>query len=110
MPELDHTTIWIVIIGMALGSFGLRFLFIGLVGDRPLPPWFLRHLRYTAVAILPALVVPLAIWPTATDGQIDPARLSAAIVTVAVGVLSKNAFAGMISGAVVLVALLYLGL
>ena len=107
--NLDHTTIWIVIIGMALGSFALRFLFIGLVGDRPLPPWFLRHLRYTAVAILPALVVPLAVWPEATGGQPDTARLSAAIVTVATGVLLKNAFAGMIAGAATLAALLYLG-
>jgi len=106
---LDHTTIWIVIIGMALGSFGLRFLFIGLVGDRPLPPWFLRHLRYTAVAILPALVVPLAVWPQATGGQTDPARLSAAIVTVALGVIAKNAFVGMMGGAITLMALLYLG-
>ncbi|MCF6232900.1 MAG: AzlD domain-containing protein [Rhodobacteraceae bacterium] len=109
MPELDHTAIWIVIIGMALGSFALRFLFIGLVGDRPLPPWFLRHLRYTAVAIIPALVVPLAIWPEATGGQMDPARLSAATVTVAVGMLFRNALAGMASGAGVLMALLYLG-
>ncbi|MBV1897311.1 MAG: AzlD domain-containing protein, partial [Rhodobacteraceae bacterium] len=49
----DPTTLWIVIIGMAIGSFALRFVFIGLVGNRPLPPWLLRHLRYTAVAILP---------------------------------------------------------
>ena len=39
------TTLWIVIIAMAIGSFGLRFLFLGLVGDRALPPWVLRHLR-----------------------------------------------------------------
>ena len=49
-------TVWTVIILLGLGSFGLRFLFIGIVGDRPLPPWLLRHLRYTAVAVLPGLV------------------------------------------------------
>ncbi|MFT4961554.1 MAG: branched-subunit amino acid transport protein [Paracoccaceae bacterium] len=104
----DPTTLWIVIIGMAVGSFALRFVFIGLVGDRPLPPWLLRHLRYTAVAILPALVTPLVIWPNATDGHPDPARLAAAAVTVAVGYFTKNVIAGMGSGAATLLTFLYL--
>ena len=104
----DHTTIWIVIIGMALGSFALRFVFIGLIGDRPLPPWLLRHLRYTAVAILPALVVPLVVWPTATGGQLDAPRLLAATVTVLVGMKTKNVIAAMLAGAGTLFGLLYL--
>lgn len=104
----DHTTIWIVIIGMALGSFALRFMFIGLIGDRPLPPWLLRHLRYTAVAILPALVLPLVIWPTATGGQPDAPRLLAALATVVVGMLTRNVIAAMLSGAGTLFLLLNL--
>jgi len=104
----DQTTIWIVIIGMAIGSFALRFVFLGIVGDRPLPPWLLRHLRYTAVAILPALVVPLVVWPTGTGGQPDLARLLAAAVTVVVGMATKNVIAAMLSGAATLYLLLYL--
>ena len=50
MTELSGTaTLWIVIIGMASGSYLLRFTFIGLVGNREMPEWLLRHLRYTAV-------------------------------------------------------------
>lgn len=105
----DHTTIWIVIIGMALGSFALRFIFLGIVGDRPLPTWLLRHLRYTAVAILPALVVPLVVWPSATGGQPDMARMMAAVVTVLVGMLTKNVIAAMLAGAGTLFLLLNLG-
>ena len=104
----DPVTLWIVIIGMAVGSFALRFVFIGLVGSRQMPAWLLRHLRYTAVAILPALVTPLVIWPSATGGQPDPARLLAATVTLAVGVLTKNVIAAISAGAVTLYALLYL--
>ena len=104
----DSTTLWIVIIGMAIGSFALRFVFIRMVGDRPLPPWLLRHLRYTAVAILPALVTPLVIWPSATDGQPDPARLAAAVITVTVGYVTKNVVAAIVCGAGTLFALLYL--
>lgn len=108
MTGLDQTTIWIVIIGMAIGSFALRFVFIGLIGDRPLPAWLLRHLRYTAVAILPALVVPLVIWPSATDGQPDAPRLIAALVTVAVGMATKNVIAAMLTGAGTFYGLQYL--
>lgn len=104
----DHTTIWIVIIGMALGSFALRFVFIGLIGNRPLPAWLLRHLRYTAVAILPALVLPLVIWPAATGGQPDAPRLVAALATVAVGMATRNVIAAMLAGAGTLYGLLYL--
>jgi len=104
----DPFTTWVVIIGLGLGSFGLRFFFLGLIGDRPMPEWVLRHLRYTAVAILPALVAPLVLWPQATGGEVDPARLSAAVATVAVGFITKNVFAAIGAGAATLYALLYL--
>lgn len=95
--------LWVVIIALGVGSFGLRFAFLGLVGDRALPDWLLRHLRYTAVAILPALVTPLVVWPSATGGEPDPIRLTAAAVTLAVGYLSKNVFLAMGVGAAVLI-------
>lgn len=104
----DPVTLWIVIIGMAFGSFALRFVFIGLVGDRPLPAWLLRHLRYTAVAIIPALVAPLVVWPPATGGVPDLPRLLAALATAAMGLATKNVFAAIFTGAGTLYALLYL--
>ena len=104
---ISGTELWIIIIGLGVGSYALRFAFIGLVGDRPLPPWLLRHLRYTAVAILPALVAPLVLWPDATGGAPDPARLAAACVTAAVGYLSRNVLAAMLAGACTLYGLLY---
>ncbi len=100
--------LWIIILGLGIGSFGLRFMFTGLVGTRPMPDWVLRHLRYTAVAILPALVAPQVIWPAATDGQTDPARLAAAAVTITVGLITKNVLAAIFAGASTLYGLLYL--
>ncbi|MFZ5965258.1 AzlD domain-containing protein [Thalassococcus sp. BH17M4-6] len=105
---IDAPTIWIVIFGLGLASFALRFVFLGFVGNRPLPPWLLRHLRYTAVAVLPALVAPLVLWPSATDGQPDPTRLVAAAVTFGVGYVTKNVVFAMIAGATVLIGLGYL--
>lgn len=100
--------LWIIIIGLGLGSFCLRFMFTGLVGTRPMPDWVLRHLRYTAVAILPALVAPQVIWPIATGGAPDPARLAAAAATLAVGLITKNVLAAIFAGAATLYGLLYL--
>lgn len=105
---VDKTTLWIVIIGLGVGSFFLRFVFIGLVGDRPIAPWLLRHLRYTAVAVLPALVAPLVVWPSATGGEPDPARIAAAAATMAVGLVTKNVLGAMAAGAITLYAMLYL--
>nr|WP_050929261.1 AzlD domain-containing protein [Aestuariivita boseongensis] len=104
----DPVTTWVVIIGLGLGSFGLRFVFLGLVGDRAMPEWVLRHLRYTAVAILPALVAPLVLWPAATEGELDPPRLAAAAATVAVGWITRNVFAAIGAGAGTLYGMLYL--
>ncbi|WP_050604022.1 AzlD domain-containing protein [Ruegeria sp. 6PALISEP08] len=108
MTQTDPVTIWTIIIGLAIGSYALRFVFIGLVGDRPMPTWLLRHLRYTAVAILPALIAPLVVWPSATEGQPDLPRMSAAAVALVVGVISKNVLAAIFSGAATLYGLLYL--
>ena len=105
---IDKTALWIVIIGLGIGSFFLRFVFTGFVGDRTMPPWLLRHLRYTAVAILPALVAPQVLWPAATQGQTDPARLAAAVVTFVVALLTKSMIAAILAGAATLYGLLYL--
>jgi branched-subunit amino acid transport protein len=105
---IETQTLWAVILGLGLGSYLLRFAFIGLVGGRRMPEWLLRHLRYTAVAVLPALVAPLIVWPAATGGSPDPARLAAAAVTLAVGLATKNVFAAILSGALTLYALLHL--
>lgn len=105
---IETGTLWTVIIGLGLGSFALRFSFMGIVGNRPMPPWVLRHLRYTAVALLPALVAPKVVWPVATGGDLDPVRMSAATVTLAVGVLTKNVVAAIFAGAGTLYGLLFL--
>ncbi|MEH6644559.1 AzlD domain-containing protein [Sulfitobacter sp.] len=105
---IETSTLWTVIILLGIGSFGLRFVFTGLVGERAMPDWLLRHLRYTAVAILPALVAPQVVWPAATDGAFDIPRATAAAVTLAVGLLTKNVLMAVLSGAATLYGLLYL--
>lgn len=107
MP-IDKTTLWTVIIVLGLGTYLIRFSFLGLLGNRALPGWLLRALRYTPMAVLPGLVAPAVLWPVATGGEVDPARLTAAIVTIAVGVLTRNLLAAIIAGGAALYGLIYL--
>ena len=67
-----------------------------------MPVWVLRHLRYTAVGLLPGLIAPMVLWPDATGGMLDWPRLIAAIVTLAVGYKTKNIFAAILLGGICL--------
>lgn len=100
--------IWLVIIVLGIGTYLIRFSFLGLIGGKDLPEWVLRHLRYTAVAVLPGLIAPLVLWPAATDGQVDPVRLSAAVVTFAVGLLTRNVVAAILLGGGTLFTMIWL--
>ncbi|MBL3573458.1 AzlD domain-containing protein [Rhodovulum sulfidophilum] len=102
------TETWAIIVALGIGTFLLRFSFLGAMGGRQLPDWLLRHLRYTPVAVLPALVAPAVAWPEATGGDPDPARLAAAFVTVAVGWWRKSVIAAICAGAATLYAMLFL--
>lgn len=105
---VDNTTAWIVIAILGIGTFLIRFSFLGIIGDRPLPNWLLRHLRYTAVAVLPGLVAPLVVFPAATDGAFDAPRVTAAIVTLAVGVWRRDVLTAIAAGAVTLYGMLWI--
>ena len=109
-PSMSAGYIWTIIIVLGVGTYLIRFSFLGLIGGKDLPEWVLRHLRYTAVAVLPGLVAPLVLWPAATGGQVDPARLSAALVTFGVGLLTKNVVAAItMGGATLFSMILFMG-
>lgn len=101
----SSSEIWIIIALIGIGTFLIRFSFLGLIGSRDMPPWVLRHLRYTPVAILPGLVAPLVMWPSANDGNLDPIYLTAAAATVFVAWKWKNMLLGAATGAIVLIGL-----
>lgn len=98
-------TIWCIILALGIGTYLIRFSFLGLVGSRKMPEWVLRHLRYTPVAVLPGLVAPLVLWPAATNGETDPARLAAALATAGVAYWRKSVIWGALAGAATLFAL-----
>ncbi|TVR49459.1 MAG: AzlD domain-containing protein [Rhodobacteraceae bacterium] len=97
--------IWAIILGLGAGTYLLRLSFLGLIGDRPLPAWVLRHLRYTAVAVMPGLITPLILFPQATGGAMDPVRLGAALATIGISLWTRNVTLTIFGGAAVLFAL-----
>lgn len=98
--------IWLLIVGMGIGTYLIRLSFLGLIGDRQLHPFVLRCLRYVPVAVLPGLVAPLVVWPAATGGQPDPARMLAAAAALIIGAATRSMIAAILGG----MAVLYLGL
>lgn len=95
---MSDSIIWLVIVGLGIGTFLIRYSFIGIIGDKELPEWLLRHLRYVPVAVLPGLVAPLIVWPAATDGNADPSRLIAAAVALFIGSVFKSTLGAVIGG------------
>ena len=105
---MSDATTWAVIAALGVLTYLTRFGFLGLIGDRPLPAWLTRHLRYTGVAVMPGLVAPLALWPEATGGAVDPVRLAAAAVTLGVGAWRRDVMQAVGAGAATLALGLWL--
>ena len=101
-------TIWIVIVSLGIGTYLMRFSFLGIIGSRELPEWCLRHLRYVAVAVMPALITPLTIWPDATGGETDPARLIAALAAFVIGIKFNSVIGAVFAGMLTLYGMQYL--
>lgn len=99
---VEREVFWATVIGLGAGTYAMRFSFLGMLGRRVLPLWLVRGLRYTSVAVLPGLVAPAVLWPEATGGDPDPARLAAALMTVLAGVVFRSMLAGIIAGGMTL--------
>lgn len=92
-------TIWLVIGLMAVGTFLLRFSFLGLIGDRPLPGWLLRVLRYTPMAVIPGLMAPQVVLPAAGTAGPNWLLIAAVGVTLAVGMATRHVILALLAGA-----------
>ncbi len=104
---MSDQTIWIVIVFLGIGTFLIRYSFLGVLGGRDLPDWVLRHLRYVPVAVLPALIAPMVVWPEVTGGSLDPARLSAAVAALLIGALFRSTLGAIFGGMAVLYLVQY---
>ena len=56
MMNLTAFESWSVVLGLAIGTFLIRYSFIGLFADRDLPAWLDRALKLMVPAIFAAIV------------------------------------------------------
>ncbi|MGH1452440.1 MAG: AzlD domain-containing protein [Paracoccaceae bacterium] len=104
---ISDSAFWALTLALGIGTFLIRFSFLGLLGGRQLPDWALLHLKYVGVAVFPALVAPLVLWPEATGGTPDAPRIIAAIAAFVAG-MRVNVVAAIITGMSVLYALQFI--
>lgn len=94
---------WLLIFGLAAGTWAMRSFPIMLHGRVPHPPWLERLLKYVPVAALTALVVPGSLYLKSNGSyHAVPARTIAAVVALVVAVRTKNTIATLVAGMTVL--------
>lgn len=102
---MDQTTVFLTLAGMALVTYLPRLLPAWFLRGRSLPPFLVAWLRYVPVAVLAALLLPSLL---VADGGLNFAWVNlylwAALPAVIVAWKSKNMFATVLTG-MVLVAL-----
>ena len=105
---MSDLSIWLTIIFLGIGTYVLRYSFIGFFADKELPNWLTRHLRYVPAAVMPGLIAPLTVWPEATGGALDPARLTAAAVALTIGAVFRSVLGAIFGGMFVFYLMQYL--
>jgi branched-subunit amino acid transport protein len=101
----------LLIFGMFLVTFGVRYPVLALVGKLPLPEAAFRALRYVPAAVLAAIIAPAIILDTRGQLAINLGNeyLIAGIVTFFVAWRAKNMLLTIVIGMVTLIALKTLG-
>jgi len=98
--------IWLVFLLGGLLTFGMRFIFIYLLGRFEVPETIRRALRFVPVAVLSAIVVPELL---IRSGQLDVSwtnfRLLAGVVAVLVAWRTKNTLLTILGGMAALLLL-----
>ncbi len=101
---------WLVVLGLAIGTFLIRYSFIGLFANREMPTWLAHGLKLAVPAIFAAIVATglfisagqfggWALWP----------RYAAAVVAFAIALKTKgNILATVAVGMLALHALTWL--
>jgi len=98
--------IWLVLLLGGLLTFGMRFIFIYLLGRFDVPEMMRRALRFVPPAVLSAIVVPeLVIQSGQMNLSLMNFRLLAGAVAVLVAWRTKNTLLTILGGMVVLVLL-----
>jgi branched-subunit amino acid transport protein len=98
--------IWLVFLLGGLLTFGMRFIFIYLLGRFEVPEMMRKALRFVPPAVLSAIVIPeLVIRSGQMDVSLMNFRLLAGVAAILVAWRTKNTMLTILGGIVVLLLL-----
>lgn len=91
---------WVVVVVIGAGTYLTRLSFVGMLGNRAMPVWAERPLKYVAPAVLAALTLPAVLL---RDGSVDltPAgnpRFLAAVAAAVVVVRFRSVSWAIVTG------------
>ena len=106
-------TLWLVG-GMALVTFGIRYLLLPFSGRIQFSSGLKRALGYVPPAVLTAIIVPMTLIPDGQDIQLSMTNpyLIGAVATAVIGRVSKNLLVTIVGGMGIFLVwkwLLYIG-
>jgi branched-subunit amino acid transport protein len=102
-------TVWLIMLGLAVGTFLIRVSFILVLSGREVHPLVARALRFVPASILSALVVPqILTHNNSLHISLDNPQLAAGIVAGVVAWRTRNVPLTILSGMVVLWGLKWL--
>lgn len=91
MTSLTTFESWTVVFGLAIGTFLIRYSFIGLFADRDMPRWLDRALKLMVPAIFAAIVFSsVAMVGGEVAGWAHWPRYVAAVVALIAALLSRG--------------------
>ena len=95
MTSLSTFESWSVVFGLAIGTFLIRYSFIGLFADRDMPGWLDRALKLMVPAIFAAIVFSgVAIVNGTSGGEVAGwtywPRYAAAVIAFIAAVMSRG--------------------
>jgi len=89
----DAVKLWTIILAVGAANYLVRLSFIALLAEKTMPSVLTRALRYVAVAMLTALVVPMVLATSATPDVLTSspnAKVIAAIIALVVAFLTRS--------------------
>ncbi|GAB4511699.1 MAG: hypothetical protein OHK0046_10140 [Anaerolineae bacterium] len=97
---------WLMILGMMLVTFGVRYPVLALVGRLTLPEPVIRALRYVPVAVLTAIILPIMVAPenNTLDLSLNNAYLVAGVFAIVIAWWRKNLLLTIVLGMAVFLA------
>ncbi len=100
---MNALALWLLFLGIGLGTFALRFSFIFLFGRLDMPSWLRRALRFVPASVLAALVFPAFTHPAGVfDLSLGNIRLLAGLGAAVVAWRTRNVLWTLLTGMVLL--------